>query len=82
MKSVELVGSSGSWVCSSLTSRFRKSLEVSEEVVDDEEDVAAVEVTDDAVVAATVMADSGSFRARCAFGNRSDGFVVFNSVPY
>jgi hypothetical protein len=81
MKSVELVGSSGSWVCSSLTSRFRKSLEVSEEVVDDEEDV-AVEVTDDAVVAATLMADSGSFRARRAFGNRSDRFVVFNSVPY
>jgi hypothetical protein len=55
---------------------------VSEEVVDDEEDVAAVEVMDDAVVAATLMADSGSFRARRAFGNRSDRFVVFNSVPY
>ncbi|GLR85094.1 hypothetical protein GCM10007857_18040 [Bradyrhizobium iriomotense] len=55
MKSVVEVAFSGSWFCSSLTSRLRNSFDVNEEVdeeLDDDVVVVAVEVD---VVAATVI---------------------------
>ena len=61
MKSVVEVASSGSWFCSSLSNRFRKSLEEIEDELDDED------VDEDVVLAAldveeTVMARSGCLR--------------------
>jgi hypothetical protein len=86
MKSVTLVAFIGSWFCSSLTSRLRKSADVivpvEEELDEDVEDVEDVAV--DEVVEETVMANSGSAHsARCethrkgaiviSFANQTDG---------
>jgi hypothetical protein len=60
MKSVVLVAFSGSWFCSSLTSRLRKSVELSvEDTLDATEDEVDVEVADE-----TVMTNLSS--SRCA----------------
>jgi hypothetical protein len=64
MKSVVEVAFSGSWFCSSLSKRLRKSLE---EIVEDElddEDVDDEDVDEDVVldVEDTVMARSGCLR--------------------
>jgi hypothetical protein len=60
MKSVVEVAFSGSWFCSSLTSRLRKSLEVSDELDDvlDDDDVVVVAVVAE-LVAETVIRNSG-----------------------
>jgi hypothetical protein len=74
MKSVVLVALSGFWFCSSLVSRVRKSVELSE---DDELDVDDAVVAVDAVVAdETVMANSGSLRREMHDGTRSQVAVV------
>src|SRR3954469_23163829 len=60
MKSVVEVAFSGSWFCNSLTSRLRKSLDVSVELDDvlDDDDVVVVAVVAE-LVAETVIRNSG-----------------------
>ena len=81
MKSVELVGSSGFWFCSSVTSKLRNWLDVRPEL-DEEEVVVAAVVVVVAVVAATswrAPAMSGRDAPRnCVAGIE----VVLNSVLY
>ena len=61
MKSVVEVAFSGSWFCSSLTSRLRKSVELSElEALDDDVEVVAVVAAD--VAEDTVMTNLSSSR--------------------
>src|SRR4051812_16044079 len=74
MKSVVEVAFSGSWFCSSLTSRLRKSLEVSDELDDVLEDVVVVAVVAE-LVAETVIRNSG-FLARTATRCRSAALEI------
>lgn len=70
MKSVVEVAFSGSWFCSSLTSRLRKSLDVNDDAEDelDDDDVVVVAVETE-LVAETVIAHPGSRRpARSHYG--------------
>src|SRR5690242_2937303 len=68
MKSVTLVAFIGSWFCSSLTSRLRKSADViaplEEELDDDVEDVPVDEVIEETVMANSGSAHRGASRGR------------------
>jgi hypothetical protein len=75
MKSVTLVAFIGSWFCSSLTSRLRKSADVivpvEEELDEDVEDVAVDEVVEE-----TVMANSGSAHSARRETHRKGAIVI------
>jgi hypothetical protein len=68
-KSVVEVAFSGSWFCSSLTSRLRKLVEL---IAEDELDAAAELALEPDVTDETVMADSGRLR-RCSARRKGVG---------
>ena len=81
MKSVTLVAFIGSWFCSSLTRRLRKSVDeivlLEDELDDDVEEDVEEDVPVDELVEETVMANSGS-RHLCASNDASarGAFVI------